>query len=507
MTPPSLPASADLPALSNLSRQFDAADLPGQFILSRSPEAVPAGWRAWCQDGWTLGAHAALPVRAMRARTGEAIGWLAGRPIDARGEWIDADAILDVPADPPGDAFESALYEFGGRFLAVVLTPALRRVYLDSSGSLSAVYAPEPGIVASTPSLVPPVRGGDDRVELMRAGGVPGDETSIATMLAFGLTSRHGVDRLLPNHYLDLDGWNPVRHWPRAPLDDGADPAEAVETVVRVASRHIAAAVSRGGAYLQLTAGYDSRTLLACARERMDRVHLMTLAFADRVGQVDVEVAARLARRAGLAHVALACDGAGRRDFEAWLWRTGACIGGARGWQAARPYEHFNPVWPELTGAGGETARASYWPAVASHGRTIDEGVVVDAVHMPRRPEVLERARAWLDHLPATRPMHVVDLVYVEQRMGSWTGIVPYGHAHSVPARFHPFVHRESFTATLRLPDEYKRAKRLPHDIIASRWPELLREPFNRVPGWRHHVYRARRRVWLVRRALAGDRG
>jgi hypothetical protein len=485
--------------LSALAERFDRNALHGQFVLGRSPEDVPAGWPVHAKRGWTLASHPALPVHALHAADGASIGWLLGFPLDVQRRSVAADLTLATVADGSPRDFEERLYALGGKFLAILLAPRAERVYLDSAGSLPAVFAPSLGLVASTPSLIPFARGCEDDVDLIRATGLPAGRNGQSFALAFGLTSRRGVERLLPNHVLDLAAWTASRHWPAAPLDAEVDPRTAVDQVTRIVEGGIAAAVSGAPAYLPLTGGHDSRTLLACARPYLDRLSLFTLAFADRSARFDVVVARRLARRHGLRHDVMACDPPDESEVDGWLWRSGLCVGGARGWQAIRARRRLDPSHAELNGLGGEAARAAYWKDLGGDAVPPTPHALVRALALPPVPDLLARARKWLDTLPASRFMHVVDLLYIEQRVGCWSGVVSY--ADATPRRLHPFVHRASFTAMLQLPDDYKRSGRFPRDVIASRWPELLRDPINRLPGWRHHLHRAKRGVWLARRA------
>ena len=48
--------------VSRLAEQFARSELVGQFVLSPSLDAVPAGWRSRTRRSWALGAHPALPV-------------------------------------------------------------------------------------------------------------------------------------------------------------------------------------------------------------------------------------------------------------------------------------------------------------------------------------------------------------------------------------------------------------------------------------------------------------
>jgi hypothetical protein len=154
------------------------------------------------------------------------VGWLLGFPIDEHAEFIEGVVRLPFDSRAAPAQFEGWLYRLCGRFLAVWLSPSCERVYLDAGGMLSAVFAREHDMVASTPSLVPYTRGCDDDLDLLRAVRMPVSKA----VLAFGMTSRYGVERLHPNHYLDLNHWRPRRHWPFEPLDSCADRDEAVHT-------------------------------------------------------------------------------------------------------------------------------------------------------------------------------------------------------------------------------------------------------------------------------------
>jgi hypothetical protein len=495
--------SADMSLPSRLAQQFARAELVGQFVLSPSLDSIPAGWSSHTRRTWALGAHPALPVLAMRASDGAEVGWLVGFPIDAQGRWLSGEVALPVPAAASAADFEAFIYTMGGRFVAIWISPVMERVYLDSAGLLSAVYAPAHEMVASTPSLVPYSRGCDDDVELLRSTGMP----SSTAVLGFGLTSRLGVERILPNHYLDLREWKTRRHWPHEPFDGKADPAESIDTVARVVERQIAAVAGEGQAYISLTAGYDSRTLLACARGHLDHLQFITLALPDRTGRIDVEVAQVIARAHGLHHRVIPYLEASPEELGSWLWRTGGSVSEPRGWRATRTYGQLDASLPEIIGTAGETARAAYWHDCGDGRHDLTPEIVLAALMLPKTPRLVERARLWMADVPATRPMHLIDAIYIEQRLGCWAGVLSYGDAGSVRCRFKPFVHREALTAMLRLSDAYKLTRRFQADVIATRWPELMKVPFNRRIGTRHYLDRARRRVWLIRRALDRGRG
>ena len=85
-------------------------------------------------------------------------------------------------------------------------------------------------------------------------------------MYPLNLTPRKNVWRLLPNHFLDLRQWEAVRHWPKAEILPVGDTDQAVTQVVERVRLHMKALVAKKPVLLRLTAGQDSRVLLACAR-------------------------------------------------------------------------------------------------------------------------------------------------------------------------------------------------------------------------------------------------
>jgi hypothetical protein len=434
----------------------------------------------------------------LKAPSGEHCGWLVGHAIGEDGVMLAGSH--PMPAQP--DAFEPALYRLGGHFAGILLSAGNARVYMDPAGAQSCVYAPALEMVGSTPSLVPYGMGCDDDEELIRTNGMP----TAKAILGFGLTPRRGVQRLMPNHYLDLTHWMPHRHWPAAPIRADRDPEDVVNTVSELATRHIRALARDGIPYLALTAGYDSRSLLACAREVVDRIELVTLSSPDAAGRLDVEIARQIAQQHGLNHRVVPFCAPTVEQREQWMWRTGFSVSEQRGWDATGMFSTLDPARPEMVGVAGEAARASYWRELGNGGPVTPE-LILTAMGLPHNAVFRAHAEAWLRDIPADGPMNIVDLFYIEQRLGAWAGILPYAEAHAVAFQLYPFVQRDAMAGMLALPDAYKFASRFPRDIIQLRWPELARIPFNREPGLRHVARRLRRRVWLIRRALTGRRG
>ena len=370
------------------------------------------------------------------------------------------------------------MYSFGGRFAVVLLDGRYPRLYLDPCGSLSAVYCAHQRLVASTPNLIPYDDLSRDRVELAHAIGIPHTEG----MYPFTMTPRYGVERILPNHCLDLRDWRTIRHWPKETLAETSTVDDSVAEIATIVKRQIAAVVAATPTYLPLTAGLDSRMLLACARALANRLELFTLDIGDRNSTIDCDTARRIARRFGLKHRVLPMEKARDEDLEEWMFRIGYSTSERRGWQCATMYKRLPGGHAVLTGNGGEVARAYYWREDDTEATVVTPERLVEHCACPMEEEPLARARAWLDAVPTANALEILDLFMIEQDMGGWASIVQYAQCDPGFSIF-PLCHRDVVQRLLTLPVSYRRSGHLPLDVISREWPDLLAWPINEPIG------------------------
>jgi hypothetical protein len=286
-----------------------ARDFPGQFVLCQSESQLPEAWMVRCQGAWRLAVHATLPVMEIVGDRGSKLGWLLGYPVAPGGKLISAVGQLSTVPETGTDpaAFERWLYGLGGRFAAIYLATGASRAYLDAGGTLGLVYAPEESVVASTTNLIPHSARTSENKELARIIGVPSRDR----WYPFGLTPRRGVERLLPNHFLDLTTWRPRRHWPgAADLAVHADARSGAVEMAALMEDTIAAVAGAHPTYMGLTAGRHTRMMLACARCLSTQIVFFTIPLPEPQATVDCAVAERIARRFGLHHTAV-----GRADL------------------------------------------------------------------------------------------------------------------------------------------------------------------------------------------------
>lgn len=476
-----------------------AEELSRQWLLTRDAGLVPPGWSCREQAGWHLAAHPDAHVCALAAADGQPLGWALEPLAHLRGDADgSAEGMIALPVAADGDAaaIEAALYGRdaegwtngdgleGGNWVAIILGRQVQRVYQGATHSI--VYSPDRAAVATSHNPIPGLRRDE---ALSRAY----DPLATNGYFTFGLTAFQGLHRLLPNHCLDLARFEAVRHWPVAGFEPRIAAEAAARRIVDHARRVLrAASTSYTDWSLPLSAGRDSRAVLACLRPFVEAGHPPIRGFTssrrELAFRIDAQIATRLARIAGLPHEIrwFEPEETERAALERAFVRLGESKSGPI--LAAPAKESGPPPPPEklaLPGMAGEAARAFYWEQGLPDGPLTAEELA-RRTDSPATAPVIAAARAWLDGLPeAVRrsPADTLDLAYVEQRMGCWDASSRYLFPGPRRANLSVMGTTLAIETMMRLPLADRRAQRLQSDMIAYGWPELLPLPFNTAVG------------------------
>jgi hypothetical protein len=488
-------------------------DLPHQFYLAPTNAPWIDGWKQFACDGLTLQADPRLPVIPLHSAADTHIGFLLGWPI--RGTKLLPVAPLHLPpsVDPErAESLETFIYELGGRFLVLMLSSSCRRIYPDAGATLGLVYSKAEKAVASTLTALI-AHQPDHPIWDARPGTFPDNRPN--QFFPAGLTLDPDVHRLLPNHFLDLERFQPVRCYPNHPLRC-LEPAEIpaqLETIRTLASGCIQAAVAAAPVvYAPLTAGRDSRMVLACARACADQIQFVTFDHThfNEPGSavLDLEIANALTTQYGLQHRVLPV--AARHEDQSdlrYLRRTGFAGGAGKALDflcACEQQLDLTGAW--LTGFEGEVGRAFYWRSEDAARSDITPAELLQRMLLPPSDPFLTAMEQWLHQLPPGLPLPtILDLAYTEHRLGCWAAPHLYGAA-PFQMNLVPLCHRAIFEVMLQLPPDYKLHQALARDLIAGAWPELLQLPFNEHVGLRKlidHLRRAPRELkWAMQRKV-----
>lgn len=475
---------------------FDASQLIGHFAVGRNLPVLPDGWRRESQNGWTLVCEPRLRAVEVTDAEGARIGWLLGDPLDLAAQSPASSARLPVSVASTGfvQALEKWLYAYAGRF-AVVLPPPVARVYVDAFASLPVVYRPERETVASSPFLI--AAGNELRLTAL-ASALGTDRTRLWSM--FGATPYVGIDRLVPNHALDLRTWTQHRHWWPDPVELDAAVPQLIEQIERALVSTIAALAVDAKPNISLTAGRDSRLLLAASRALLDRVRFFTATLPDDLARIDLRTAPSLARRFGVEYRALPWVSSSRDDIDLYRYRTGDLVGEQFTRPAPRTYAQLGKTEPYVAGVGGELldlkpGALDLPPGTPQSALTGAEVLRRYAYH-PSHPELVRAADLWLRDLPDDLdPFNRFQLFHQEMLYGSWGGALTTGYPDGCSSMVFPYGQRAVLEAAFRLPFAYRGAGAARRELINALWPELLDVGYNIPPLGIAVRYGVRRRI------------
>lgn len=135
--------------LSKVFSGQQGKNLIGQFIIARSDENIPSSWDRHKVEGFYIAHHPSLKLMKSDCANDNNTVIFIGYLINYQQKSLN----LAPRYHTQGDIFitvESSLSDLSGRYICFVSNGSKSRVYLDASGSLSAVYSIESEIVASS---------------------------------------------------------------------------------------------------------------------------------------------------------------------------------------------------------------------------------------------------------------------------------------------------------------------------------------------------------------------
>jgi hypothetical protein len=460
----------------------------GQFVFGPTcPSPLPSGWssRKLPRRGW-LATHPDLRVTSVAAdaRALTLIGFM----LDPQAPNASDATILErlfQRCDRIAHLLE-ATAGYGGRWALVADCDDGRYLFTDALGLRQALYAdhdPAGVWVVSQAGLALDVLGlgfDPDAQRFIDSYAVrarteyrwPGASTPVA-----------GLKHLLPNRVLDLDRARVRRYWPRDALL-GLDLDEAVERLSALLRGLIAAAAARFDLALSLTAGIDSRLVLAAARPFMDRIDCVTVRQARMADDhKDLQVPARLCARLGLRHHIVRAAGSMSPEFS-WAYKRNVFLAhDLYGPDAEAILARFGRRKVALTGSGAEVGRCSFRKQLPfSRLRRISAADLAWLQGM-YHPYAIRSFQAWLDDVGDTRNVKLLDLFEWEQGHGNWLAMTQLEFDIAWRDIFTPYNCRALLTTLLRVRESLRRAPdyALFKVAIGKLWPDLLAEPIN--PG------------------------
>lgn len=287
------------------------------------------------------------------------------------------------------------------------------------------------------------------------------------------------LKHLLPNHWLDLATGRCQRYWPSAPLES-LSVDTAVDRLMVLLPGLVQAAVARYDVALSLTAGIDSRMVLAAARGVIDRVRIMSL----RQGRQpdhhpDIEIPARLLGRLGLTHDVVRANASMSPEFALQFKRNVHQAHDHYGHDAEALLQRYGRRYVAFTGSGAEVARCAFHSKLplANRARLTPE-TLAWLEYGSTHPFLVAQFAEW--QRGAEQPhMRMLDLFEWEQG-STWLAMVQLEFDVAWRDIFTPYNCRAILGTLLSVPERYRSGdSRLCRTFIERAWPALMKEPIN----------------------------
>ncbi len=464
----------------------------GEFAISTDTHR-PAGATDHHQIGpINISTFAGVSVTRLIDEHGDDIGAFIGDVIDYRSHQVAGD-VVELPTANTSSApdrlhqVENFVFSHGGRWVFVYAENGRNLLFLDANGCNSVVFDPVLKRAASSTGLLLEddeyVKRFDD--ELYAALGIDQNERWFPS----GLTAHHGVHRLLCNHLLDLDNWTTERHWPRHDIEWSSDVEGTALRIAGIVRDTVETVSAQSRTAVSLTAGNETRFILASLREIADELQFVTVGAPG--ARLDVHHAQSLASRFELHHQVLPYREASAEEVLHWQYQASHSVGGNNmiSHPSIRPVSSYGHL---VGGLGGETGRGFFWRPGDDEGTKLDAQSLTVRFGMPVHPRVVEATDQWLDSTSGFNTLVQLDLAYVELRMSAWAFPQSYAQNAIVP-QLYPMICRESFELMLQLAPDAKRNNRFIVDGISTLWPELLDLPINKYGDARDWVALANR--------------
>lgn len=396
------------------------------------------------------------------------------------------DALLQVEDERSETLFESSKY-LSGRWIIICIQPDSIRIFTDPCGFRTVFYVQAHSTLqcASQPELLRelhPLTLSTDasKLDFMHSELLEKNEYAWVGSETIYENCYH----LLPNHYLDFKTAEQIRFYPVKPLEPmGSE--QLVEQASSLLRGTIEALISRYTLALPLTAGIDSRVLLAASKSYKKHIHYFVHRHGDMLAShADIVVPSSISNRLGIEF----CVDQPSDQVPGWFYKQlDRNVTTARhGNKTGNIYHQFCKGEQRLNvnGNGSEICRNQF----DRYGRKLvdkqsNEDLATGLYGKGNIPAfVLDQLEKWRKDLGVLDQtgFNLLDFLYWEQRLGNWGAQYPCEQDIALD-EVSPFNNRALLELLIRAPRKERQA---PHfslylKLIKNMWPELLEFPVN----------------------------
>ena len=483
-----------------------------QFLLGDAgsddfPDAFPTWKKRVIAGGRCLRAHPDLPMTHVEsgAKSITLLGFVLD-PDDpaANDAQITGRLCRDLEKSRDLPRLTSRL---GGRWVMIVHdgsetllfhdAAGLRQVYWLRTSDERLVCASQPGLLAERHGLSPDPAA----VDYVRSRGdsdwevywLPGDRSPYEEVKA-----------LLPNHLLRLEAKTVERYWPTEdvkpiPYEQGLrESVRLLRGLVDSARRRFKLAVA-------MTAGWDSRLMLALSREEARDLYCYTLLYPSTShGSRDVYVPAKLLRKLGIEHHLLRYPETVDGSFKEIAKRSSSSIHTAYCLDTQALRDDYPAERLCLTGDVAEVVKVHYRiTAMDQPRRRPTAAELARVAKIDPHPFAIAAFESWLADAPPRDHIELLDLFCWEQMAGRWHGQIRAEY-DIVQESFAPLDCRDLLVTMLAVDERHRTAPKfvLFRDMLAALWKDVLQVPINprEKIRWKRVIARTLQRLHIYDR-------
>jgi len=450
-----------------------------QYVISDVELQLP-GFATHKLSSYVLQTGNALKCEELVDESGANFGYLFGVASSHNG-WSAAKFLCDqfnAHQNLAISEFEERLCQLGGRFGVLVNIGGQDRLYVDASGMIGAKFDRIRRTVAATVGLC------IDR--LPKQTRIP---ASANASFGLHLTEDDGVERLNPNHYLDLKTFETARFWPREKDNfdlDQSDYAAAIDEIVDAVRNILNVTCRENKVSLPLSGGFDSRAIFSIADDTtLQNIEQIYTHILTKINITDASVANQLCALKGLGlevHNALRnrrFSGLGDADLVAKQFEIAS--GGGATYHAFLPNGAAHRVGrdavvlrgqqiPILRGLFVNNSDVGFWTSKTIADRVL-ELLHLNAVSEEVSQTLTEKVNNIYSELPENAKLRAIDLLLVESVNGPDLSSWGCGVSHSFYTS--PFNSRRMIQLFASFDIRYRREGHAMHALLLRANPVL----------------------------------
>jgi hypothetical protein len=289
------------------------------------------------------------------------------------------------------------------------------------------------------------------------------------------------VRHLLPNHFLDLQTREVHRFWPNKRLNK-FHLNEAIDKIVPIFFGLMHSASHRFDLVVALSAGWDSRLMLAACRDVKDKITFMTV---KRLGMSendpDLRIPCRIASQLNLRHDLVKVQPDLRDEFmDAFNQNVPFPHVAKNAEPMQTQLDYYNQTKVHVVGNVSEVARCYY---KLKHGEQITPSRLASLTGM-NHPFAIGFFERWLSSFDNnTYGFSIPDLLYWEEKCASWLAMDHLEYDIAWQDMLTPYNTRDLLVYMLSVDEMFRQPPKfeLYQKLMAAMWPETLSEPIHSV--------------------------